>query len=255
MKNAIQQRTLPLSSGTLTYTLTRKRVKNINLRIHPDGRVAVSAGAWVPLSAIEAFLRREEPFILAAERRRAAALQSRPRPLTLSPGEQLPIGGILRTVCVEKAVRDRVALSGNALTLYVKDPADPALRGRVFFAFFNREADRVLAEHARALYPLFSPRPASFPLLKFRAMKTKWGVCRPAKGQITLNRSLLFLPPALVDYVICHEFVHFRHPDHSAAFWEELTRFLPDCKEKRKALSDFPLPVFDLSLNPAPVPQ
>ena len=109
MKNAIQQRTLPLSSGTLTYTLTRKRVKNINLRIHPDGRVAVSAGAWVPLSAIEAFLRREEPFILAAERRRAAALQSRPRPLTLSPGEQLPIGGILRTVCVEKAVRDRKA--------------------------------------------------------------------------------------------------------------------------------------------------
>ena len=243
--NEPERRTVRLSCGDLAYTLTRKRVKNINLRIRPDGRVTVSAPPRVPLATIEAFLRRQEGFFRNAARRRAAALADRPDPLTLSPGEALPIGGVLRSVRLEKAEKNAALLTGDALTLFLTDPADGALRARVFRTFFEREAARVLTARAAALYPLFAPRPASFPVLKFRTMKTKWGVCRPTKNTVTLNRNLLYLPPALVDYVICHEFVHFRHPDHSAAFWQELTRFVPDGKEKRKALSDFPVPVFE----------
>lgn len=239
-----RQCSVRLSFGVLTYTLTRKRVKNINLRVHPDGRVAVSAPPAVPLSVIEAFLKKQEAFFIRAAKRRAAALAEKPSPLTLSPGETLPIGGVLRTVCLQTAKKNAVSLDGNTLTLYLTDPADYALRLALFTAFFKREAARVLTASVRALYPLFSPHPATFPLLKFRFMKTKWGVCRPTKNQITLNCNLLFLPPHLADYVICHEFVHFRHPDHSPAFWQELSRYVPDCKEKRKALSDFPLPVF-----------
>lgn len=243
--NAPEQHTVRLSSGDLTYTLTRKRVKNINLRVHPDGRVSVSAPPRVPLSFIEAFLKEQETFFQSAARRREAALSRRPKPLTLAPGEQLPVGGVFRTVCLSKAEKNAVCLTDDVLILSLTDPADAALRARVFGAFIKREADRVLTEKAHALYPLFAPRPAAFPALKFRTMKTKWGVCRPAKNQITLNRNLLFLPPDLIDYVICHELTHFRHPDHSPAFWQDLSRFVPDCKEKRKALSDFPVPVFD----------
>ncbi len=247
--NAPEQRTVRLSDGDLTYTLTRKRVKNINLRVHPDGRVSVSAPPRVPLAAVETFLRGQEAFFKKAEKRRLAALQNRPRPLSLCPDEILPIGGVLRCVRVEKAAKNSAVLTGDALTLFVTDPDDALLRARVFAAFFMREADRALTARVAALYPLFAPRPPAFPVLKFRAMKTKWGVCRPQKNQITLNRNLLFLPDALVDYVICHEFVHFRHPDHSPAFWRELARFVPDCKEKRKALADFPLPVFGAALT------
>ena len=243
--NRTTEHTLALSDGVITYTLTRKRVKNINLRVHADGRVTVSAPPRVPLSAIEAFLRGQERFFKNAEKRRAAALAKLPKPLTLSPG-------VLRCVRVERSDQNGVALTDDALTLCVKDPTDAILRYRVFTAFFERRAARVLTARAAALYPLFSPRPASFPVLKFRTMKTKWGVCRPQQGTVTLNRNLLFLPDALVDYVICHEFVHFRHPDHSPAFWRELARFVPDCKEKRKALSDFPVPVFAASLTERP---
>ena len=243
--NKSELRTVRLSDGDLAYTLTRKRVKNVNLRVHSDGRVTVSAPPRVPLSAVEAFLRGQERFFKNAEKRRAAALAKLPKPLTLSPDEVLPIGGVLRCVRVERSDQNGAALTDDALTLCVKDPTDAILRHRVFTAFFERRAARVLTARAAALYPLFSPRPASFPVLKFRTMKTKWGVCRPQQGTVTLNRNLLFLPDALVDYVICHEFVHFRHPDHSPAFWRELARFVPDCKEKRKALSDFPVPVFE----------
>ena len=43
-------------SRTISFTLTRKKVKNINLRIRPDDTVAVSAHQRVPFEMIEEFV-------------------------------------------------------------------------------------------------------------------------------------------------------------------------------------------------------
>lgn len=45
-----------LQGKEVTYILTRKKVKNINVRIKPDGSIHVSAGRWVSLSSIENFM-------------------------------------------------------------------------------------------------------------------------------------------------------------------------------------------------------
>lgn len=55
-----------LKDRTLTYELIRKKVKNVNLRIYPDGRVRVSASSWVSVSRIEKFLLEKQDFILSA---------------------------------------------------------------------------------------------------------------------------------------------------------------------------------------------
>ena len=55
-----------LKDRTLTYELIRKNVKNINLRIYPDGRVRVSASFWVSVSRIEKFLLEKQDFIIKA---------------------------------------------------------------------------------------------------------------------------------------------------------------------------------------------
>jgi predicted metal-dependent hydrolase len=52
-------------------------------------------------------------------------------------------------------------------------------------------------------------------------MKTRWGSCTAGKG-INLNSWLVMLPEYLSDYVILHELVHTKIPDHSSRFWEEL---------------------------------
>ena len=57
---------LVLKDRTLTYELVRKNVKNINLRIYPDGRVRVSASRWVKLNYIEDFLLSKQLFIVKA---------------------------------------------------------------------------------------------------------------------------------------------------------------------------------------------
>ena len=74
------------------------------------------------------------------------------------------------------------------------------------------------------------------PHLKVRLMKSRWGVCCPAKNAITLNKLLYERPHELQQYVMLHELVHFRWPDHQAGFHREMARRMPDYRERRKRL-------------------
>jgi len=74
-----------------------------------------------------------------------------------------------------------------------------------------------------------------FGKLSVRGQKTRWGSCS-AKGNISLNYKLLFMPTALVDHVILHELVHTRHLNHSDRFWALLEQHDPATRQHRKAL-------------------
>lgn len=70
MTAALSQRMVPTpGGGVITYELERKRVKNLNLRIRPDGSVYVSAHPRVSLKAIDAFVTSKAPMIRAAQDR------------------------------------------------------------------------------------------------------------------------------------------------------------------------------------------
>lgn len=70
-----------------------------------------------------------------------------------------------------------------------------------------------------------------------RHQKTRWGSCS-AKGTISLNMKLLFLPSELVDYILLHELCHTVHMDHSRRFWALVERYMPDCRERNRAMKD-----------------
>ncbi len=74
------------------------------------------------------------------------------------------------------------------------------------------------------------------PQLFVKEMKSKWGVCYPTKNKIVLNKRLFAKPYELQEYVVVHELVHFKHPDHQKGFHAEMERLMPDYKQRRKAL-------------------
>ena len=240
-KSPAEQRTLVCSEGAMPYLLTRKNVKNINLRVKQNGTVTVSAHPRVPLARIEAFLLAQRPFIARAKENLA---KKTPVPHLLLDGEQLPFGGVLHTVCLQCGKKAGGTLQEGKLILTVTDPADFAARKRAFDKFLDAHAKETLTAATARLAPLFTPTVSSTPQLRFRTMKSKWGVCYPRRGSITLNRNLAYLPPSLADYVICHELAHFCHADHSPAFWQCLTVRIPDCKTKRQQLNLFEIPKF-----------
>ena len=75
--------------------------------------------------------------------------------------------------------------------------------------------------------------------LATKEMKSKWGVCYPAKNKVVINKKLGGMPYALQEYVVLHELVHFKHANHQKEFHDEMQRLMPDYKMRRKALQSF----------------
>lgn len=68
--------------------------------------------------------------------------------------------------------------------------------------------------------------------------KRRWGCC-DKKGKIIFNYILFMLPPAVQRYVIIHELCHTVYFNHSAEFWDLVSRFEPNFKNLRRKLKDY----------------
>lgn len=225
-------RTVDCGGRTVTYTLTRKRVKNLNLRVRPDGSVAVSAAQRVPAGYVDDFVRDKSPLIFRALDRMAA---EKPPPRRYLTGEAVWYLGRPLRLEVERGRKAQGTVEGDILHLAVPDPEDPGSRerafGRAWDALCRREFEEVLEE----LYPLVAPFGVARPALRVRAMRSRWGSCHYTKGVVVLSSHLLAKPQAAVEYVVLHELCHFVHPDHSQAFYGLLASLMPDWRQ-RKAL-------------------
>lgn len=82
----------------------------------------------------------------------------------------------------------------------------------------------------------FKSTPAS---LVFKQMKTRWGVCYLKKSKIALTKAIIHIPFDLIEYVIIHEFSHFKYPNHSKDFYNYVSRYCPDYKRRVKELKSY----------------
>lgn len=65
--------------------------------------------------------------------------------------------------------------------------------------------------------------------------RTRWGSCS-ARGTVSLNRNLVFVPMHLARSVALHELAHTLVMNHSESFWRTLQRFDRDALEHRREL-------------------
>ncbi len=70
--------------------------------------------------------------------------------------------------------------------------------------------------------------------IKVRPLKRRWGEYRP--GEMVLHWRLILSPRKIQDYVVAHELAHFKHDDHSNAFWNTVGTLVPDYRDRREWL-------------------
>ena len=72
--------------------------------------------------------------------------------------------------------------------------------------------------------------------IHLRSMKTKWASLS-GSGRLTFNSELLEKRRKLIDYVVVHELIHMKVPNHGKLFKSLLFAFLPDwerCNDQLK---------------------
>lgn len=103
-----------------------------------------------------------------------------------------------------------------------------AVDGRkVFVAWYTEEAKKIVEERINAL----SRRVAVYPgKITIQDLGYNWGSCGKG-GRLYFNWKIAMLPVEQIDYLIIHELLHLKEPRHSPAFYEMLTRAVPEHKQ------------------------
>ena len=64
--------------------------------------------------------------------------------------------------------------------------------------------------------------------LSIRKMTSRWGTCYPKRKKIFLNLNLVKYPISKIRAVVIHELAHFKVPNHSKNFYEEVKKLMPE---------------------------
>ena len=96
------------------------------------------------------------------------------------------------------------------------------------------EALKRIPERVRHFAPLVG---VTYGGITIRNQHTRWGSCS-SKGNLNFNCLLMLTPDHVIDYVVVHELCHRLEMNHSARFWAQVERVLPDYRESLQWLKE-----------------
>lgn len=225
-------RKLTVDGREILWALSRKKVRNVNMRVKPDGIVYISASSRVTIGFIEEFIREKSDFIFSALDRFSV----------LSPAPKLPQGneiyesgdtfryfGTDYTLSIIVSPIENVKISGKLILAAVKNEERT---GRILKKFYADETAKIFANLNKRTCEMFRAKGYKVPLaeLQIRSMTSRWGSCHISDGKIVMNSRLALYPEVCTAYVFIHEYAHFIVPNHSKDFYAVVGDLMPDYK-------------------------
>jgi predicted metal-dependent hydrolase len=237
-----EETSIELAGQHFPYVLKRSSARRtLALRVSEAGGIVVNAPLRLPQGHVEAFIRQHVDWLMQR-------LARRPEALVWRDGLRLPfLGGELRLTH-----RGAAGPLPTQLSLLFDDAPEDEPEGDVPIL----EGDRLICpgtrggleamvidwywHYARAylgqrLAALCREQGRALPPWRLSDARGRWGSLS-AKGVVGLNWRLIKAGNAEIDYVICHELAHFRHRDHSPAFWREVAALCPGYESARAHL-------------------
>jgi predicted metal-dependent hydrolase len=236
MRQVSETRTLPIGEERLDYTLRRTgRRRTVGIYVEPDRRLVVLAPAGTEPEHVERILRRRLPWI-RRQRREIEALPPRLPPRKWVSGETHRYLGRQYRLKLRAGASRSVRLVGGHFAVTVPDTRNRAAVRRLMEGWYREHTRRLVVERARRLIASTTwLEVLELPPITIKALSHRWGSTTKA-GRVTFNVEVAMLPPGCLDYVIAHELVHLKIPNHSPAYWRMLGRVMPDWARWRERL-------------------
>jgi predicted metal-dependent hydrolase len=198
-------RQLSIEGEAVELAIVRHRMaRRYVVRVADDGTVKLTVPRGASIAGGLRFAERQTAWI-ARERRRL-----RERAAPWPPGHPVRFRGEILPLAIdgrgfrvgsEVIARGRASDARDAVQAHLRALATRELPARCL-----ELAEQVGLKVAR---------------VSVRDQKSRWGACS-SRRVITLNWRLIQMPPSVSDYVIFHELMHLRQPNHSRRFWREV---------------------------------
>jgi len=220
------------------FQLVRKNVKHINLAVHPDRTISVSANEQVSVDEVKEFVEAKGQWIVAKLNyfARTAPLEKLPREFVT--GETFRYLGRQYRLKVSEAKKEFVRFYRGTIEMYVQDKHDYSRKKRLLHTWYDERRNVIFHDALKRMYRKMNVFDISIPTLETRQMKRRWGSYLSQTNKIILNNDLIIAPRFCIDYVVLHELLHAKFPDHDYHFFRNLQIIMPDWKERKRILDE-----------------
>ena len=206
--------------------IIRSSRKTIAVSVDSLGKVTVRAPKRCDDKRIFSFLQQHEDWILRQKAKmQGAGVQLPSEDLE---GYALQLLGKPYRICLYEGKEIRLDNEQNLLFLPKENAQERLVR------WLKGNAKRILTALTESTAKTMQ---TTFCKVRISSAKTRWGSCS-GKDVISYSFRLIYAPKEVVEYVVVHELAHTKHKNHSKAFWEEVARFAPDYKLRRKWLKE-----------------
>jgi len=205
------------------------RARTTRVIVGPRRPLEIIVPCGTPDTRIDSFLETKRRWI-SEKVATARAIAARPAQLGFEQpataflaGEALPIERLNGRRAVAGVAEGRVLLRGP-------NHSAPAALER----WYRREARlRITAMVERESARLG----VEFKAIGIRDPKSRWGSCS-RRGNLSFSWRLILAPPEVLEYVVVHELLHLREPNHSRAFWRLVDGARPGWEGQARWLSE-----------------
>ena len=226
----------------IPVVVTKKRVKNFNLRVTSGGEVHASAPLGASRERIEAFIGRNSARIIKRlarrEQHQATAQESLgPSSIIVLWGKPTTVQDALDHNFKSPAPRPKQATFASFMGTDKSDKRPQAKQHTILDGLTPEElqtrVDQLYtSEVTAALHDIVHAYEIAMGVtvarVSVRSMKTRWGSCTPKTGAIRIARELAAYPIECLDMVVAHELVHLLEPSHNQRFHALLDTYCPN---------------------------
>jgi hypothetical protein len=204
----------------ISYTVKRSKRKTISIYVERDGSISVLAPDTMEDSELDDAVKTKEYIIYKH----------------LSQWEDLNRSRVAREFVNGQSF---LYLGRNYRLQFVQDQDVPLKLQNGYFKL--RKRDKLKAEqhfidfyksrglpHIKRRVEEFKKRMDVEPqIIRIMELQNRWASCS-IDGNLNFHWKCLMAAGSVLDYIVVHELAHIKHHDHSADFWNEVAKVLPD---------------------------
>lgn len=227
-----------LQLGTIAVDVVLKDIKNIHLSVHPPaGKVRIAAPLRMDLDTIRVFAITKLAWIKSQQKKLREQERETPREY-LDRESHYVWGKRYLLKLVEKDAAPSVELKHSKMVLQLRPAASHEKKQEVLDAWYREQLKAAVPSLVAKWEKALGVKACKVFVQK---MKTKWGSCNPAAGNIRLNTDLAKKPPACLEYIVAHELAHLLERHHNERFIALMDAHMPQWRLYREVLNSLPL--------------
>lgn len=210
-----------INNESLDYQLVKKSKKTLSLKISENGLV-VSAPLFMSEKKINQIVISKIKWI----KKKLELIEPQKNKLFIKNRASFDLLGKEIKITLLDGNNKIEWVDENNLKIFFKDQDDQKKLKTFFIKWLKEIALDYFSQRAYEISKLYTI-PSNSILLS--NAKSRWGTCN-SKTEVRINWRLIQADPYVIDYVICHEFAHLTHMNHSRNFWNLVEKLCPNYK-------------------------